>query len=181
MAAPKARKTEESEKGIQLIVFSPINSDPDNEESFIYMVCPSSLKVVEVIEKTGDEAKEYLALLSKRKIRSSAPAKTFIEELGNSPDADTGILENNSAPVLNEDLEEENISSLEDEVDGDIITYASEALTDIFPEDPNSDDYHTDVSDIDMADALALLDSDSDTELPDLNDFKDDDDNLPEL
>ncbi|MCA9375295.1 hypothetical protein KC622_03115 [Candidatus Dojkabacteria bacterium] len=180
MTAPKAKKTEENEKGVQLIVFSPINSDLEDEDSFIYMVCPSSLKVVEVIEKTGDDAEEYLALLNKKKVRSSVSPKTFIEELGNTPEVESGLLENNSSPSLDEELSE-NVASLEDEVDEDIITYASEALTDIFPDDSGSDDHQSDVSDVDMAEALALLDADSDADFPDLNDFKDDDDNLPEL
>lgn len=165
-------------KSVQLIVFAPVNADPDDDSNRIYMVCPSTLKVVEVIEKYDDEAINYLSALGKRFKKSEIPAKEFSDEISAEFEGEievAGEVEEEVKEILNED---EELTSLEEELDEDIVTFAGKGLDEIFPSD---DEDLKDVSDVDMADAISLLDQDDDeSDLESLVDFVDEEE-LPEL
>lgn len=171
--------TSSPKKSIQLIVFAPINSDMEDDEDRIYMVCPSSLKVVEVIEKYDDEAIEYLSKLGKKLKRSEIPAKEFTEELDTEFEGEIEVAgEDIEDSVVVEKSKGEKLLSIEEELDEDLVAFAGGGLGDIFPDDP--DELH-DVSDIDMADAISLLDmEDDESDLEALGDFVNEDE-LPEL
>lgn len=202
MTAPKAKKispkekqsatVDESmkklsdEKGIQFVVFAPVNADPDDEDSRIYMVCPASLKVVEVVEKSGEEADEYLTRLGKTKKKTEQSSSTFIDDLGDAVDVDDSLVQDGSgysaAKKKNDDEEEVagELGSFED-IEEDVVAFANDSLLDIFPDDGSSGDATSAVSDVDMADALALLDQDDEVGDIELDDFSDDDGELPSL
>lgn len=170
-------KTSAVKKSIQLIVFAPINSDPEDEDNRIYMVCPSSLKVVEVVEKFDDDAIKYLSMLGKKLKKSEVSPEKFTENIESEFDGEIEVAGENIEDVK-EINTEESLTSLEEELDEDLVTFAGKAMDDIFPDD--SEKIH-DVSDIDMADAISLLDQEEDeTDLKELGEFIDDD-GLPEL
>lgn len=184
MPAPKTKgpttDVANLKKSVQLIVFAPINSDENDEENLIYMVCPASLKVVEVIEKFDDEAIEYLSTLGKKKKRKEVSVDTLDDDLGIEFDGEievAGEIVEEAKEVLKNDDE---VQTLDAELDEDIVTFASASLDDIFP-DAGGDHSVSSVSDVDMADALALLDEeDSEEDLESLAGFVDADE-LPEL
>lgn len=196
MAAPKTKNTANSsekqidEKGIQFVVFAPINADPNDEDSRIYMVCPTSLKVVEVVEKFGDDADEYLVRLGKTKKRNTQSSSTFIDDLGDAVDVDDSLVEDGSGyteskvstgsgtKAVTDDVEP--LESFED-MEEDVVSFANDSMLDIFPDDGTSDLHDHSVSDVDMADALALLDEDDESGELDLDDFSDDEGELPSL
>lgn len=185
MSAPKTKDAATdggSKKGVQLVVFAPINADPNDEESRIYMVCPASLKVVEVIEKFDEEADEYLALLGKHKKKNRSSATDFVEEVESIDEISDDLIEDNSGSTSTPtDPEAQPLKNIESELDEDIVTFASEALGDIFPEDGETTK-DKQYSDVDLADALSLLDEEDDESgLKDLEDFKGDDESLPSL
>jgi len=162
-----------------LIVFAPVNADPEDEDSRIYMVCPASLKVVEVVEKYDDEAINYLSTLGKSKKRTEIPAKEFIDDLGKEFEGEIEVAGEMVEEVKEIIEEDEGIAALTDELDEDVVTFASGKLEDIFPDDPSDGTAH--ISDVDMADALELLDQDDDeSDLNGLSGFVDDEE-LPEL
>lgn len=192
MTAPKAKKSavdvkeNSEEKGIQFVVFAPINADPNDEDSRIYMVCPSSLKVVEIVEKFGEEADNYLSLLGKNKKKSTHSSSTFIDDLGDAVEVDDSLVEDGSGyktPAkadggIDDTTQLESFGGLEE----DVVAFANDDLLDIFPDDGDHAEIGEKVTDVDMADALALLDQDEDeVELTDLDDFSDDDGELPSL
>jgi hypothetical protein len=187
MSAPKTKKRKttadgihSANNGVQLIVFAPVNSDPDDEDHRVYMVCPSSMKVVEVIEKYDEEAEQYLELLGRNKRKSSKPAVDFVEDLETIAEISDDLIEDNSGSESVVDLVEEDIKLLDSELDEDIVSFASDALGDIFPDDGSSKS--TIINDIDLDDALALLDQEEDdSDLAQFSDFVDDDDSLPAL
>lgn len=182
MSAPKTKsKTTDASliRGVQLIVFAPINSDPDDEDNRIYMLCPSSLKVVEVVEKFGSEADDFMNLLGQHKKKSSTQPSEFTDELTSVNEVSDDMIEDNSGSVF---LQGKDIKTLETELDEDIVSFASDALGDIFPDDGDEDSVVASASDVDLADALAMLDEeDDDSDLTDFSDFKADDDSLPSL
>jgi len=169
-------------KSVQIIVFAPVNSKDLNEDDYIYMVCPSSLKVVEVVEKFDDDAQQYLKILSKTKEKHNVDASK-VEDTLNIP-VDTTDIEieiadtNDFSNAVKDDLEnDDNATHVSEELDQDIEIFADQGLSDIFPDD-NSDSFDSSVSDIDMADALALLDEEEEPDPEHFDDFigKGDDD-----
>lgn len=185
MSAPKTKSTASDDgvkKGIQLIVFAPINADSNDEENRIYMVCPSSLKVVEVIEKFGEEADQYLALLGKHKKKSATPPSEFSDDVDSIDEISDDLIEDNSGSVNLSESTGKSLKGIESELDEDLITFASESLGDIFPEEGEGSP-KSNYSDTDLADALALLDEEDDeSALSQFGDFKsDEDESLPEL
>lgn len=172
-------KTSNAKKSIQLIVFAPINADPEDDDNRIYMVCPSSLKVVEVVEKYDEDAINYLSLLGKKLKKSEVPADKFEETLSEEFDGEIEVAgEVDSVHIPSPEKAEKQLTSIEEELDEDLVTFAGKSLDDIFPDD--GEELHT-VSDIDMADAISLLDQEEDeTDLKELGEFIDSDE-LPEL
>lgn len=195
MAAPKTQKDQEgntaqdenAENSIQLIVFAPVNAEPDDTSSHIYMVCPSSMKVVEVIEKFGDEADHFMELLGRRKKKSVSQGNEVTKNLEDIAHITDDIIEDNSggSDTAPEDgIDPSSVSDfalIDDELDEDVMIFASNSLDEIFPDDGAA----TNTSgnpDIDLESALALLDEDdTDEDLSDIADFTDDDDSIPAL
>ncbi len=165
-------------KSVQFIVFAPVNSDPDDDANRIYMVCPATLKVVEVIEKYDEEAVKYLSALGKKFKKSEIPPKEFNSDLTEEFDGEievAGEVHEEANEILEED---ESLTSLEEELDDDLVTFVGKGLDEIFP---TEDEDIKNVSEVDMADAISLLDQeDDDADLKGLTDFVDDDE-LPEL
>lgn len=184
MTAPKTKENNEKGNGVQLLVFAPAGSDHDDEDNRIYMVVPSTLKVVEVVEKFGDEAGEFLTLLAKSKHKGTLPGRTFIDDIGDSMEEEDGTLvtEDEIEALNGIDIDGINEFAAEElELDDDIVAFASDALGDIFPDDGKVSEV---VSDVDMADALDLLDKEEDdSDLEELvGDMADDGmDDLPTL
>lgn len=186
MAAPKTKKTikpKEDRKSIQLIVFAPAKADPNDEDSRIYIVCPSSLKVVEVIEKFDDDAEEYITLLNKNKQKKTLSSRTFIEDLGKTVEVEDSLVDETDIDSLDAEVIDgvTKSSAGVDDLDEDVVAFASDSLGDIFP-DEGGHESTASVSDVDLADALSLLDKEEDEEdLKSLDDFVDDEDEIREL
>lgn len=192
MAAPKSKKTtksvipkEQQRKSVQIIVFAPASSDVDELENLTYMVCPSSLKVIDVVEKFDDEAEEYINLLNKDKIKSTVSSKTFIDDLAKTIDIENGLMTSEDLDQVNGLNHDElsNVRKLNEEgLDEDIVAFASEEFGDPIFGDEEVEDLHNKVSDEDIADIMIDLDKvDDDTDLKGLVDDLDQDGNLPEL
>lgn len=190
MTAPKTKTMHDDnqERGVQLIVFAPANASSDDEFQKIYMVCPAQLRVVEVIEKYGEDAEEYLMKLATRKEKSSLSPKTFIDDIKDSVTDDGTLVTEEDFESLNgvpiEGINRIASQSLREELDEDVIAFASGSLGDIFPvgddeeeEEPKSMDSH------EMDDMLSMLDQeDDDSDLTELTNSDGDDlDSLPEL
>jgi predicted RNA-binding Zn-ribbon protein involved in translation (DUF1610 family) len=153
-------KTTKKINSIHLVVFACPNCGDEFEELRLCKECKSPMKVIQVIEKFGTEADEYLAKLKR-----------------------DGVWEDNSVRPRHDDLKDGGVSSMEDELDDIDIKIAGEddpaettalAIGEIFPDD-DADKAPVDknVEDLDWAEALDKLDEEEDTS--DLND------ELPEL
>ncbi len=174
-------------RSVQLIVFAPLNADRDDEDKLIYMVCPSSLRVVEVVEKFDDEAITYLSTLSRSKVKTEKPAKDFMEDLSSQFDGEIEIAgeSNTLEDEIDEMVDSSEVTSMKsqaDSLDEDIVAFASQKLDDIFPDDDDAPRVKGDPH-VDMDTALSMLDADDDENLEDLLSLDDfgGDDGLPEL
>lgn len=153
-------KTTKKINSIHLVVFACPNCGDEFEELRLCKECKSPMKVIQVIEKFGTEADEYLAKLKR-----------------------DGVWEDNSVRPRHDDLKDGGVSSMEDELDDIDIKIAGEdeptdtaalAIGDIFPDDDaDKAPVEKHVDDLDWAEALDKLDEEEDTS--DLND------ELPEL
>lgn len=192
MAAPKSKKTTKSaiprdtqRKSVQIIVFAPANAEADEQENLTYMVCPSSLKVIDVVEKFDDEAEEYINLLNKDRIKSTVSSKTFIDDLAKTIDIENGLMTSEEMDEVH-DLNNEELESVrklnEDGLDEDIIAFASEELGEPIFGDEDVENLQSKVSDVDIADIMIDLDKvDDDSDLKGLVEDLDQDGALPEL
>lgn len=174
-------------RSVQLIVFAPLNADRDDEDKLIYMVCPSSLRVVEVVEKFDDEAITYLSTLSRSKVKTEKPAKDFMEDLSSQFDGEIEIAgeSNTLEDEIDEMVDSSEVTSMKsqaDSLDEDIVAFASQKLDDIFPDDDDAPRVKGDPH-VDMDTALSMLDAEDDENLEDLLSLDDfgGDDGLPEL
>lgn len=153
-------KTTKKINSIHLVVFACQNCGEEFEELRLCKECKSPMKVIQVIEKFGDEADEYLAKLKR-----------------------DGEWEDNSVRPKHDDLKDGGLSIAEDELDyidikvageDDVVDPADMPIGDIFPDDEAE---HTPVikgeADLDWTEALDKLDEEEDT--------SDLDDELPEL
>ena len=205
MAAPKTRKTKDRQptdrKRIQLIVFAPNDPSLDPDEHRTYMVCPPSLRVIEVVEKLGDEAEVYLELLtSKAKGKSKTGTKAaFVGEdaVADGDGAPEDEIEIQVSGSLSDDDSDEegdssramsDVQAIEEaaerslELDDDVVAFAA-GLDDIFPEDGSAGESLDDAPiGLDMEEAIALLDeNDSADDVAELASAMMGDDGLPTL
>ncbi len=198
MAAPKTRKVKDvanaKRKRVQIIVFAPNDPMVDPDENQSYMICPPSLRVLEVIEKFDDEAEKYLDLLqSKKNAKTTRKTSHFVGEDFDDGADDVEIqISGAMSPKAGVGKRRDSVEAIEEAavdslgLDSDIVAFASE-LDDIFPEDAT--DYGTGSDDggsennVDLEDALALLDESSDGEDVEAlaNAMMGDDDSLPSL
>jgi hypothetical protein len=190
MTAPKTKtmREDENEHGVQLIVFAPANAKDDDEFQKIYMVCPAQLRVVEVVEKYGEDAENYLMKLATRKEKSSLSPKTFIEDISDSVDDNGTLVTDEDFEALNgvpiEGINRMATQSFQEELDDDIVAFASGSLGDIFPVGDDGEEESVKVMNPhEMDDMLSLLDQeDDDSDLTELTNSDGDDlDSLPEL
>ncbi len=171
MAAPKTRKTTANDKGekivkpvnsIHIVVYACTHCGEEIEELKLCTECDSPMKVIQVIEKFGSEADEYLKELKKDGNWSGSsvtpPKKAEATDDGSISDDDLDSLD---IPIMG--IEEEN-----DEPAG---------LGEIFPDDGDEDSPSTPSQDIDFMEALDKLDEEEDVD--DLHDLGPD--GLPEL
>jgi len=189
MTAPNTKNEvkKEKEHGVQLIVFAPANADPDDDLQKIYMVCPSALRVVEVVEKYGEDAENYLVGLAKKKDKSSLSPKTFLEDISDSIEDDGTLVSDEDFEALNgvdiQGLTETAKEEFSDELEEDIVAFANGSLGDIFPDEEDSRSSRK--VQHDMASALDILDGeDNDDDLHEVvGGLSGDDglDSLPEL
>jgi hypothetical protein len=170
MTAPKTKNEVKNEKehGVQLIVFAPANADPADELQKIYMVCPSALRVVEVVEKYGDDAEDYLVGLARKKDKSALSPKTFLEDISDAVEDDGTLVSDDDFESLNgvdiQGLNEAAKDEMSDGLEEDIVAFANGSLGDIFPDD-GTDGSSKKVKH-DMASALDILDGeDNDDDL----------------
>jgi len=170
MTAPNTKNEVKNKKehGVQLIVFAPINADPDDELQKIYMVCPSALRVVEVVEKYGEDAENYLVSLARKKDKSSLSPQTFLEDISDSIEDDGTLVSDADFEALNgvdiQGLNDTAKDELSDELEEDIVAFANGSLGDIFPDDEENTSNKK--VDHDMASALDILDGeDNDDDL----------------
>lgn len=168
MAAPKTKKTTNGEKmvrpvnSIHVVVFACTNCGEEIEELKLCAECDSPMKVIQVIEKFGAEADEYLAQLKKEgnwATDAVSPAKKSIVDDGGITEDD---LESLDIPIMG--IEQEH----DDEPAG---------LGEIFPDDDDEAAPSKTSDDLDFMEALDKLDEEEDVE--DLHDLGPD--GLPEL
>lgn len=192
MSASRTKNQDDVSNGVkrsvQLIVFAPLNADRDDEDKLIYMVCPSSLRVVEVVEKFDDEAITYLSTLSRSKVKTEKPAKDFMDDLSSQFDGEIEIAGESSTfeDEIDEMVDSSEVTSMKsqaDSLDEDIVAFASQKLDDIFPDDDDAPRVKGDPQ-VDMDTALSMLDAEDDDDnlesILGMDDFGDSD-GLPEL
>ncbi len=159
------RKVVQPMKSIHIVVFGCPNCGEELEELKLCKECNSPMKVVQVIEKFGTDAEEYLAQLKREGIwttDSVMPKKNARED-------DDGIGDDDL-----DDLENIPIKGIPDDPDEPFAEASS--LGDIFPDDgaPSSVE-----PDMDFQDALSTLDEEEEDVTEDLGDLGPD--GLPEL
>jgi hypothetical protein len=166
MAAPNTRTTDKKVvqpvKSIHIVVLGCPNCGEEVEELKLCKECNSPMKVVQVIEKFGSDAEEYLAQLKREGVwgmDSVRPNKGNTDE-----DVETDDLD--------EELEIPIRGLTEEVVDDDAVS----SLGDIFPDDGAPS---TVVPDVDFQDALRALDEEEEDVTKDLEDLGPE--GLPEL
>ena len=183
--AANSSEGSDPKKSVQLIVFSPVNADPSDEDHRIYMVCPASLRVVEVVEKFDDEAMEYVDLLGRKKVKKELDSTSIESDLTTEFAGEIEVTDTNDfSTTVKEKLDDnEDAATLSDEQDVEITTFASESLIDIFPDDGDTGQKDDGVSDLDLAEAFALLDEeDNEEDTAHFEDFLDQEsESVPEL
>lgn len=166
MTASNTKSKEESKTtkkitSIHIVVFACPNCGEEFEELRLCKECKSPMKVIQVIEKFGSEADEYLAKLKK-----------------------DGVWDDTSVrPKDHEDSVDGGISTKTDELDDIDIKIAGEeeitheeddlALEDIYPDDEPVASAKANDEDLDWTKTLEKLDEEEDTsdlgdELPEL-------------
>lgn len=156
-------KTTKKINSIHIVLFACPNCGEEIEELKLCKECKSPMKVIQVIEKFGNEADEYLEKLKK-----------------------DGVWDDTAVRPKHDDLHDGGIATNVDELDDIDIKVAGEiledevddmALGDIYPDnDSDSEPDHKQANvdvDLDWAETLDKLDEEEDT-----SDLKDE---LPEL
>lgn len=153
-------KTTKKINSIHIVVFACSNCGEEFEELRLCKECKSPMKVIQVVEKFGNEAEEYLSRLKR-----------------------DGVWEDTSVrPKDHEEVHDGGVSSKTDELDDIDIKIAGEVdvaeaedlvLEDIYPDDEPTVPVKSAKEDLDWAEALDKLDEEEDTS--DLGD------GLPEL
>lgn len=153
-------KTTKQINSIHIVVFSCPNCGDEIEELKLCKECKNPMKVIQVIEKFGSEADEYLAKLKR-----------------------DGVWDENAVRPKNDDPSDTGLSISEDELDDIDIKVAGEdiaddvdemPLGDIFPDDDDTPaKTASNDKDLDWVEALDKLDEEEDTsdlkeELPEL-------------
>ncbi len=142
-------------KSIHFVVLSCPNCGEELEELKLCKECKSPMKVVQVIEKFGQEAEEYLAQLKKDGLwddHSVSPVKrNTISDDGISPD-----------DVDDYDIPINGLSKSKDESD----EFGEVGLVDIFPSDDEFNPNEKTSPDLDLKEALDLLDQDDEDDVP---------------
>lgn len=155
------KKVVQPVKSIHIVVFGCPNCGEELEELKLCKECNSTMKVIQVIEKFGEDAENYLAHLKREGVWSSDSVTPKKDD----DDDDSGIgdddLDGLDIPIrgLPEDTFEEAAS-----------------LTDIFPDEGTGGGVEPDV---DFQKALSALDEEEEDVIKDLDDLGPD--GLPEL
>lgn len=158
------KKVVQPMKSIHIVVFGCPNCGEELEELKLCKECNSPMKVVQVIEKFGQDAEEYLAHLKREGIWTSdsvMPKKNVDDVSGIGADD----LDDLDIPIKG--LAEDSSTFAEPDVAG---------LTDIFPDDGAPS---TAEPDLDFQEALSTLDEEEEDMAEDLGDLGPD--GLPEL
>lgn len=159
-AKSKEQKTTKQINSIHIVVFACPNCGEEFEELRLCKECKNPMKVIQVVEKYGSEADEYLEQLKRDGVwdeLSVRPKHDDIHDGGVSKDADA--LDDIDIKIAGQDDVEEEVDEL--------------ALGDIFPDDDSEDKQVKPVIDEDWTEVLDKLDEEEDT-----SDIKDE---LPEL
>lgn len=143
---------------IQVIRYYCTNCGEEKEEVKLCPTCKSSMRVVEVVEKYGEEAKEYLQdILGKRDVKLEGIHESAVEEHQDDPSIDKEL-----------DITETEADSFygttifpDDDGSGDIKIKRSDGsldqmLTNILDEDEEDDDEFSDL----------IVDGDPDSPIP---------------
>ncbi|MCC7290100.1 hypothetical protein IT417_02525 [bacterium] len=153
-------KTTKKINSIHIVVFACTNCGEEFEELRLCKECKSPMKVVQVTEKFGNEADEYLAKLKREGVWDDTSVHPKHDE-----NSDGGIagssdeLDDIDIKIAGQESTEETIEDLE--------------LGDIYPDDESGERTTKNVTDMDWSEALDKLDEEEDTS--DLNE------ELPEL
>ncbi len=142
-------------RSIHIVVLSCPNCGEELEELKLCKECKSPMKVVQVIEKFGAEADEYLAQLKRDGLwedHSVSPMKSnVISDDGISPD-----------DIDDYDIPINGISKKKEDSD----EFGELGLTDIFPSDDEFATTDKPQTDLDLKEALDLLDQDEEDDVP---------------
>ncbi|HVX92679.1 MAG TPA: hypothetical protein VHA74_01030 [Candidatus Dojkabacteria bacterium] len=158
MAAPNAKKTEEKitkpVRSVHIVIYACPNCGEELEELKLCRECKSPMKVIQVVEKFGNEAEQYLADLKKSGVwtdETVSPRKDDLNDGGISEDDvdELNIPINGLHPkrVLNDD----------DSTSDDAV------LGEIFPDDGEGEHVKTAGVDDDFESILNKLDEEEDT------------------
>ena len=159
-AKSKVEKTTKRINSIHIVVFACPNCGEEFEELRLCKECKNPMKVVQVIEKFGSEADEYLEQLKREGVwddTSVRPKHDEIHDGGVSKDADE--LDDLDIKIAGQEDSSQEVDDL--------------ALGDIFPDDDSRDEKPVKPVDDDWTEVLDKLDEEEDT-----SDLKDE---LPEL
>ena len=157
MAAPNAKKTEEKitkpVRSVHIVIYACPNCGEELEELKLCKECKSPMKVIQVIEKFGNEAEQYLADLKKNGVWTDETVSPHKDDLN-----DGGISE--------DDVDELNIPinglRTKRSLDDDVLVEDA-PLVEIFPDDGESDQQKTSGTDDDFESILNKLDEEEDT------------------
>lgn len=159
-AKSKEQKTTKQINSIHIVVFACPNCGEEFEELRLCKECKSPMKVVQVVEKYGSEADQYLEQLKRNGVwdeQSVRPRQDDLHDGGVSKDTDE--LDDIDIKIAGQD----DVEEVEDEL----------VLEDIFPDEDKDDNHVKPVLDDDWTEVLDKLDEEEDT-----SDIKDE---LPEL
>ncbi len=158
MAAPNAKKTEEKitkpVRSVHIVIYACPNCGEELEELKLCKECKSPIKVIQVIEKFGNEAEQYLADLKKNGVWTDETVSPHKDDLN-----DGGISE--------DDVDELNIPinglRTKRSLNDDDVLVEDAPLVEIFPDDGESDQQKTSGTDDDFESILNKLDEEEDT------------------
>ena len=157
-------------KSIQIVVFSCGNCGEEIEELKLCPDCKAPMRVVQVIEKYGDDAEAYLRALKGKITEEEIVSDSDVADLDKSEDLSHGIVSSKELDDL--DAKDGNTDNLVEGLD--------EGIDEIFPDDSAGGSSPV-TKDKDFEEALKALDEEE--EAPSYDGFGggDDNDELPEL
>ncbi len=172
MGTSKKAKKEElipTRRSVHVVYLSCPHCSHEIDDITLCPVCNEAMKVIDVVEKFGDDAERFLKRLEKRKGKNGEVPVTTDDELEIDEEEPNIILMG-----ADDSLDDGGIDPTADTDDG--------SLDVIFPDDTDDDTSHTgDVSlDEDLAKALEQLDSEEEENVT-AEDFGFDDGEIPEL